>query len=91
MKQPQHLTGAAGEQLSFLPPAPFAPTWPQRGTLADRALGMCRNLPRWPAPRAHQWPPVLACSWHPCRAGGGLMLAAVLYLAQRWRCWRAGR
>ena len=40
MKQPQHLTGAAGEQLSFLPPAPFAPTWPQRGTLADRALGM---------------------------------------------------
>ena len=40
MKSPQQPAGAAGEQLSFLPPAPFAPTWPQRGTLADRALGM---------------------------------------------------
>ena len=28
------------EQLSFLPPPPFCPTWPKRGTLADRALGM---------------------------------------------------
>ena len=30
----------AGEQLSFLPPAPFCPAWPTRGTLADKALGM---------------------------------------------------
>jgi hypothetical protein len=29
-----------GEQLSLLPPAPFSPTWPPRGTLADKALGM---------------------------------------------------
>ena len=29
-----------GEQLSFLPPLPFNPTWPMRGTLADKALGM---------------------------------------------------
>ncbi len=28
----------APEQLSFLPPAPLAPTWPARGTLADVAL-----------------------------------------------------
>lgn len=33
-------TGAYGEQLSFLPPSPFSPTWPQKNTLADRALGM---------------------------------------------------
>lgn len=33
-------SGASGEQLSFLPPPPFCPAWPQRGTLADRALGM---------------------------------------------------
>ena len=33
-------TGAYGEQLSFLPPQPFSPTWPQKNTLADRALGM---------------------------------------------------
>lgn len=26
------------EQISFLPPPPFAPTWPQPGTLAGRAL-----------------------------------------------------
>ena len=26
------------EQTSFLPPPPFAPTWPQLGTLAARAL-----------------------------------------------------
>lgn len=26
------------EQTSFLPPPPFAPTWPQPGTLADKAL-----------------------------------------------------
>ncbi len=40
MKAPQTPVGAVGEQLSFLPPLPFAPTWPKRGTLADRALGM---------------------------------------------------
>jgi len=28
------------EQLSFLPPSPFNPSWPIRGTLADKALGM---------------------------------------------------
>lgn len=31
---------AIGEQLSFLPPPPFCPTWPTRGTLADKALGL---------------------------------------------------
>ena len=29
-----------GEQLSFLPPPPFCPTWPTKNTLADRALKM---------------------------------------------------
>lgn len=38
--QPSKVTGGQGEQLSFLPPPPFCPTWPKRGTLADRALGM---------------------------------------------------
>lgn len=33
-------TGASGEQLSFLPPPPFCPTWPTKNTLADKALGM---------------------------------------------------
>jgi hypothetical protein len=33
-------SGAYGEQLSFLPPLPFCPTWPTRGTLTDKALGM---------------------------------------------------
>jgi hypothetical protein len=28
------------EQLSFLPPPPFRPAWPTRGTLADKALGL---------------------------------------------------
>ncbi|MDP2065859.1 MAG: hypothetical protein Q8K38_07810 [Burkholderiaceae bacterium] len=37
---PTKAPGACGEQLSFLPPPPFCPTWPTRGTLADRALGM---------------------------------------------------
>lgn len=37
---PSKVSGASGEQLSFLPPPPFCPTWPTRGTLADRALGM---------------------------------------------------
>ena len=37
---PTKTQGAYGEQLSFLPPPPFCPTWPKRGTLADRALGM---------------------------------------------------
>ena len=37
---PSKVTGAYGEQLSLLPPPPFCPTWPKRGTLADRALGM---------------------------------------------------
>lgn len=36
-------TGAFGEQLSFLPPLPFYPTWPTKGTLADRALAMFMN------------------------------------------------
>ena len=31
-------TGVFGEQLSFLPPPPFCPTWPTKGTLADKAL-----------------------------------------------------
>ena len=30
--------GAFGEQLSFLDPLPFCPTWPKRNSLADRAL-----------------------------------------------------
>lgn len=29
-----------GEQLSFLPPLPVCPTWPTRGSLSDKALGM---------------------------------------------------
>lgn len=33
----------AGEQLSFLPPPPFCPTWPTRNTLADCALGELMN------------------------------------------------
>ena len=37
---PTKVQGASGEQMSFLPPAPFCPTWPKKGTLADRALGM---------------------------------------------------
>lgn len=36
---PSTVTGACGEQMSFLPPPPFCPTWPTKGTLADRALG----------------------------------------------------
>jgi hypothetical protein len=31
-------TGVSGEQLSFLPPPPFCPTWPTKNTLADVAL-----------------------------------------------------
>jgi hypothetical protein len=30
--------GASGEQLTFLEPPPFCPTWPKRNSLADRAL-----------------------------------------------------
>ncbi len=37
---PTKVQGASGEQMSFLPPPPFCPTWPKKGTLADRALGM---------------------------------------------------
>lgn len=37
---PTKTQGANGEQLSFLPPPPFCPTWPTKNTLADRALGM---------------------------------------------------
>jgi hypothetical protein len=40
MRTPTHVLG---EQLSFLPPPPFNPTWPSRGTLADRALGAMLN------------------------------------------------
>lgn len=29
---------AVNEQLSFLPPPPFSPIWPKRGTLTDKAL-----------------------------------------------------
>jgi hypothetical protein len=32
--------GASGEQLSFLPPPAFCPTWPTKNTLADRALAL---------------------------------------------------
>jgi hypothetical protein len=32
--------GALGEQLTFLPPPPFCPSWPNRNSLADRALRM---------------------------------------------------
>jgi hypothetical protein len=39
-KAPHNLpaAGASGEQLSFLDPVPFSPTWPKPNTLADRAL-----------------------------------------------------
>lgn len=33
-------TKTLGEQLTFFPLPPFNPTWPMRGTLADKALGM---------------------------------------------------
>lgn len=33
-------SGVSGEQLSFLPPPPFCPSWPTKNTLADKALGM---------------------------------------------------
>jgi len=33
----------APEQLSFLEPAPLAPAWPARGTLADVALALLLN------------------------------------------------
>jgi len=29
---------SAPEQLSFLPPPPFSPTWPRQHTLEDKAL-----------------------------------------------------
>jgi hypothetical protein len=29
-----------GEQLSFLPPAPFCPAWPTKHTLEDKALAL---------------------------------------------------
>ena len=32
--------GALGEQLSFIDPPPFCPTWPTKNSLADRALTM---------------------------------------------------
>ncbi len=32
--------GLFGEQLSFLPPVPFSPVWPKRGTLAELCLRM---------------------------------------------------
>lgn len=32
--------GASGEQLSFIDPPPFCPSWPKRNSLADRALKM---------------------------------------------------
>lgn len=37
---PSTASGVSGEQLSFLPPPPFCPSWPTKNTLADRALGM---------------------------------------------------
>lgn len=41
-KAPKNLpaAGALGEQLSFIDPPPFCPSWPKRNTLADRALKM---------------------------------------------------
>lgn len=36
---PSKAFGVSSEQLSFLPPPPFSPIWPTKGTLADRALG----------------------------------------------------
>lgn len=37
---PSKASGVSGEQLSFLPPPPFCPSWPTKNTLADVALGM---------------------------------------------------
>jgi len=31
---------SAPEQLSFLPPPPFAPSWPRKHTLEDKALAL---------------------------------------------------
>ena len=36
-------SGVSGEQLSFLPPPPFCPSWPTKNTLPDMALGMFMN------------------------------------------------
>ncbi len=39
-KAPHNLpaAGALGEQLTFIDPPPFCPSWPKRNSLADRAL-----------------------------------------------------
>lgn len=36
-------SGTYGEQLSFLPPPPFCPSWPTKNTLPDVALGRFMN------------------------------------------------
>ena len=47
-------SGASAEQLTFLEPPPFCPTWPKRGTLADRALGMFMDGQRMDHPDFEQ-------------------------------------
>ena len=40
MTAPNTRSTSPGEQLSFLPPAPFCPAWPTKHTLEDRALAL---------------------------------------------------
>lgn len=50
---------AADNQLELLPPAPFAPVWPQAGTLADRCLEILLTGARLTHPRFE----ALSFSW----------------------------
>lgn len=52
-------TWAFGEQLSFLPPPPFCPTWPTKGTLADAALRLLMDGRQFDHPTFEQ----LTGSW----------------------------
>lgn len=62
MKQPPTNStpaGAFGEQLSFLPPPLFCPTWPTRNTLADKALRLLLDGKQFDHPTFEQ----LTGSW----------------------------
>lgn len=50
---------ASDAQLELLPPAPFAPVWPQAGTLADRCLEVLLTGARLTHPRFE----ALSFSW----------------------------
>ncbi len=52
-------TWVSGEQLTFLPPSQFCPTWPTKGTLADKALGLLLDGQQFDHPTFEQ----LTGSW----------------------------